>query len=1382
MDALDEHKGEVVGDGYASPDHRTWQDMALPPFLLANALRHLSARPSPIQRLAVNAILATDRDVIVSSPTGSGKTAAYVLPLLGLLSAAPRGAAPSGGPSSASGRGPAPRVVILAPTHILVRQICGEVAKLAADAPSPIELYGIYGRNPPEPPAAVDIVVASPSRAVSTFQGGQWDLAQVQCLVLDEGDCMLTGGFAKNVRAIMDACSHPKRRLLFLSATVSAPVVDVMLSFTRRELFVKVGKISTLPPMLYQEVLKVEEADKMQHLNRVVLSSRLRNWNVLVFVKDHTTAAKVSQQLRADCPRERCTVASSASTFEQTETALEKFGKRTIPILVATDIVSRGIDFPAVEVVVNYDAPDTVDDYIHRVGCAARAGRPGMAVSYFNDKALALRPFLGGLLRTNEQAVPDFLQTPVGAAASDIYNAPRDLAVSDFLAPTSPLQPLSPVDAGVTQAAVRENKPQETDSTVATQAVSAGPIPSPPLAASHLADEAAKAAEKAASPSAAPESDPIDADKDDDDDDDDADDDDDDDDEGGSESEGSSCMVIDSEPDEDDTVVVLTGPGREGKGSSPETAAPPPPPTSAPALVPELAAPKSPIAAEATVSPPTPSPSPPGPTPPPGEPSEEEQRRLQRRARFEEQRQKLVEQQREDRLKMKLELQKPLAKFLAKRPPSQLPENEEQRRRRRKERFEKPAPEPPQAIRPLSPSASPPPTPTVSTPAPSGPKPPVGNTSPKPPAQDPAPPGKEQLEKQATEREPSSSSSGRLSPDVLTPTPAAGPPVEPGPPVPSPSPSPAPAPVPTGATAPKGVKVKVEAPDEPAEDQPPPAAPAAKPPAPSAPSAPQSSRPPVLPPTVCKPPSPAPTTASTPSIPAQPEPPRPPVHPPPPAAPHSPAAEPRPTVVPAPPRPSSPPVQAPKMPDVSKEMQETASSSSKAPPPQPARVAYEIPPLSSMVPAHESVPQLHARMLALVKCRAADAPPDAPLSPETLPPAFRELVDTLLQKSAAPVESRLERLRVVDLPLLDDLQARATAELQAKQAASQSSHSEPASSTDRYHTRFWHVMQGLLLDLLRASGLLDLEVKELDDGSLARATRRLHDRLHAIEQESGQLDGLLQRCQEASQSIGLAECANGTQAMDVAAAPEEWQSHILPGTDRQVWLNQEGGAAVWTRPVKAEAVVLGHLVDHAAGAYQTWLTRCLQDAAQVLATDEALAAARHALRCAPLLDPAQPAPPADALGLGRALRHAHEAMCAEIAFRRRQGKHGRFPLGTLLLALQWGREALGAERQFLLAAAQRVEDWRREMVAVQGVMESAAVQQSRRSDLQTATSELQAAQERLEDETVRLRLAEQKGAADDALRAAVDAAKAAVQKCKVRLLQATQALIGADDS
>jgi superfamily II DNA/RNA helicase len=346
----------------------SFTSLGLDPSLLDNLARLGYTEPTPVQREAIPAALAGG-DLLVSSQTGSGKTAAFVLPGLQRLRQ----------PAAKPGKGP--RMLVLTPTRELALQVqkathgyCSGQRLLTACLVGGMP-YGAQLKQIRKP---VDIVIATPGRLKDHLDRGSLDLERLELLVLDEADRMLDMGFQEELDAIVARAPRDRQTLLF-SATLAGVVGRLAARVTRNARRISVQHVEAAKPDIAQHALL---ADNGHHKERM-LDSLLREADVeqaLVF----TATRRSCEELCINLAGKGFTAGALHGDMRQSERSrtLQRLRDGRMRVLVATDVAARGIDVPGVNLVVNFDAPRQAEDYVHRIGRTGRAGRSGAAVTF----------------------------------------------------------------------------------------------------------------------------------------------------------------------------------------------------------------------------------------------------------------------------------------------------------------------------------------------------------------------------------------------------------------------------------------------------------------------------------------------------------------------------------------------------------------------------------------------------------------------------------------------------------------------------------------------------------------------------------------------------------------------------------------------------------------------------------------------------------------------------------------------------------------------------------------------------------------------------------------------------------------------------------------
>jgi ATP-dependent RNA helicase RhlE len=394
--------------------------LGLSPELLRAVADEGYTEPTPVQREAIPLVLAR-RDILAGAQTGTGKTAAFVLPIIQILHET-RVAPPAGAPAAAHvspalrQRGrydpsqqasrstpatsrPPIRVLAIVPTRELCIQV--EESVRTYGARRPIKSTTIYGGVGFEPQAAKlragpEIVVATPGRLLDHVSQRTIDLSRVEILVLDEADRLLDMGFIRDIRRIIDLLP-PKRQNLLFSATFSDDVRSLASGILVTPAFVQVTPRNTTAELVEQLVIPVDRERKRDLLRELVALGRIDQ--ALVFTRTKHGANRLAEQLVKDGINASAIHGNKSQS--QRVKALTDFKEGRVAILVATDIAARGLDIEQLPHVVNYELPMVPEDYIHRIGRTGRAGTDGQAISLVCvDETPLLRDIQSLLRRT----------------------------------------------------------------------------------------------------------------------------------------------------------------------------------------------------------------------------------------------------------------------------------------------------------------------------------------------------------------------------------------------------------------------------------------------------------------------------------------------------------------------------------------------------------------------------------------------------------------------------------------------------------------------------------------------------------------------------------------------------------------------------------------------------------------------------------------------------------------------------------------------------------------------------------------------------------------------------------------------------------------------
>ncbi|MFT4179979.1 MAG: DEAD/DEAH box helicase [Thermomonas sp.] len=399
-----------------------FSDLGLPETLLT-ALREVGYEtPSPIQAATIPPLLA-GRDVLGQAQTGTGKTAAFALPALARLDAAP-------------GK---PQVLVLAPTRELAIQVAEAFQKYAHHIPGfhVLPIYGGQGYGPQlhALKRGVHVVVGTPGRVIDHLERGSLDLSQLRLLVLDEADEMLRMGFIDDVEAVLKKTPDTRQVALF-SATMPVQIKRIAQTYLKDPVEVAIKAQTTTAENIRQRYWMVSGVNKLDALTRIMEAEPFDA--MIVFARTKLGTEELAEKLAA---RGFSAAAINGDVEQKTrERTIQKLKDGQLDVLVATDVAARGLDVERISHVLNYDIPYDTESYVHRIGRTGRAGRKGEAVLFVAPRE---RGMLGAIERAtrqkieqmnlpsvdvvNEQRVAKFMGRIEGALASKELAVFRDL-------------------------------------------------------------------------------------------------------------------------------------------------------------------------------------------------------------------------------------------------------------------------------------------------------------------------------------------------------------------------------------------------------------------------------------------------------------------------------------------------------------------------------------------------------------------------------------------------------------------------------------------------------------------------------------------------------------------------------------------------------------------------------------------------------------------------------------------------------------------------------------------------------------------------------------------------------------------------------------------
>ncbi len=377
--------------------------------------------PTPIQLRAIPAVIA-GRDVLAGAQTGTGKTAAFVLPILQALAQGPAGRAP--------------RALVLTPTRELAAQVAESARQYGRHTNARIcVVFGGVGINPQIDSlrSGCDLLVATPGRLLDLAGQREVDLRAVRHFVLDEADRMLDMGFLPAIRKVLKLLPERRQNLMF-SATYSDDIRDLATRLLRDPVTVEVAPRNATADRVDQQVYRVPKEHKRHLLAHLI---RAGDWHqVLVFTRTKHGANRLAEQLAA-AGIETAAIHGNKSQNARVR-ALAEFKAGKITALVATEVAARGLDIKELPFVVNYELPNVPEDYVHRIGRTARAGGAGCAISLVAPDEAGFLKDIERLLRRSlpVAATPEFAVTaeqrpaprpaaPAGRAARPQHHAPR---------------------------------------------------------------------------------------------------------------------------------------------------------------------------------------------------------------------------------------------------------------------------------------------------------------------------------------------------------------------------------------------------------------------------------------------------------------------------------------------------------------------------------------------------------------------------------------------------------------------------------------------------------------------------------------------------------------------------------------------------------------------------------------------------------------------------------------------------------------------------------------------------------------------------------------------------------------------------------------------
>lgn len=363
--------------------------------------------PTDIQKLAIPLLLSGEKDIIGQALTGTGKTAAFGLPILQELE-----------------RSDAPAALILAPTRELSIQIAGELESLQGS--KALRIATIYGGQAIPIQLGVlkkgaDIIVGTPGRVMDLYRRKALQLDNLKFAVLDEADEMLDMGFVDDIREIL-ALTNPDKRMLMFSATMPKEIMAIAAEFMRPEFEIARAAVNATNTDLTEQIFhEVKREDKIDALARVIES--LPEIYALVFCRTRADVDEVTEKLSA--LKYHVEALHGEISQAQRLRVIESFKKRKFPVLIATDVAARGIDVNDLNCVINYSMPQNPETYIHRIGRTGRAGKHGIAITFVTPREQRKMQQIAAAIKT------DIVKRPL-PSESEIIEAKKNMIADDI--------------------------------------------------------------------------------------------------------------------------------------------------------------------------------------------------------------------------------------------------------------------------------------------------------------------------------------------------------------------------------------------------------------------------------------------------------------------------------------------------------------------------------------------------------------------------------------------------------------------------------------------------------------------------------------------------------------------------------------------------------------------------------------------------------------------------------------------------------------------------------------------------------------------------------------------------------------------------------------
>ena len=413
MEDLDINEQTLTDDKLENetPDTVTFEDLGLDEYTLKAVEKKGFVTPSPIQVLAIPRLLTGDTNLIARARTGTGKTAAFGLPII----------------QNVRGKSDHVEALILEPTRELAIQTCTEMQSFAtSDYPRTTVLYGgaSYATQIKDLKRGCEVVVGTPGRIKDHIDRKTLDLSKIKYFILDEGDEMLDMGFIDDIEEIFRH-ANPDCRILLFSATMPAPILKIAGDFMGEYDIIEEENVIDEALLIDQKYWLVKESEKIEALVRLIDISP--DFYGLVFTMTKSDADRVTREL--DLRGYEAAALHGDIMQNQREKVLERFRMKKTRILVATDVAARGIDIKGVSHVVNYSLPFDTATYVHRIGRTGRAGTEGIAVTFVRPEE---RRKLGFLSKNIKKATKsDFVEGKI-PSVNEVLNVKNERVIKEL--------------------------------------------------------------------------------------------------------------------------------------------------------------------------------------------------------------------------------------------------------------------------------------------------------------------------------------------------------------------------------------------------------------------------------------------------------------------------------------------------------------------------------------------------------------------------------------------------------------------------------------------------------------------------------------------------------------------------------------------------------------------------------------------------------------------------------------------------------------------------------------------------------------------------------------------------------------------------------------